>query len=280
MYRRFRLGGYLFNYQSQVTIELQGVAAQPFGLCLAKEVLSNCVIIVQSLSISIFALPEIARDTEPRPGEARVFQAQHISTALCSEGSAWSSAVIIPYCAPYPAQRASPPSQPISILIHEREIMESVGTLNHFLVYDSPGYSPKSSILRTRSPNNLPSAGSFTETNLYVAQIRTGVHPYFLDVVASPTSGRGLWLEWRSQSIGRVVLFDAGDGVIDDPSGKLSDIGPFDDTGSTRRGSRIGAKDIADAFRDCTDFSLDDGTGRVVVVASHGQVHILQFGTA
>ncbi|KAF8316474.1 uncharacterized protein EI90DRAFT_3158879, partial [Cantharellus anzutake] len=29
MYRRFRLGGYLFNYQSQVTIELQGVAAQP-----------------------------------------------------------------------------------------------------------------------------------------------------------------------------------------------------------------------------------------------------------
>ncbi|KAF8335726.1 uncharacterized protein EI90DRAFT_250151 [Cantharellus anzutake] len=29
MYRRFRLGGYLFNYQSQVTIELQGAAAQP-----------------------------------------------------------------------------------------------------------------------------------------------------------------------------------------------------------------------------------------------------------
>ncbi|KAF8331370.1 uncharacterized protein EI90DRAFT_3154615 [Cantharellus anzutake] len=278
LYKRSHLQGYLFNYESQVMIELKGAepTTQHHGTCLAMEVLSDCVIMIQPQSVNIFALPEVARDTEPPPAETKVFQAQHISTAFRPGNSDWHSGVIIPYCAPYPAQRATHPSHPIS-LIREK----SATILSHFLVYCPP--DPQPFVVRARRSNNDPRPRDFTELPLCIAQIRNGVRQHFFpDVMASPISGRGIWLEGsptEERSTEQLVLFNASEEVIDDDL-RLSDIGKPDNKKRTHKGATIAAKEMPHAVKDCTYCSFDDGTGRVVVATRHGQVRILQFGIA
>ncbi|KAF8316482.1 uncharacterized protein EI90DRAFT_3158884 [Cantharellus anzutake] len=287
LYRGSNFRGYLFNYRRQVMIELKG--AQPitrFRGALgfpAMEVLSDCVIIIQPFSVDIFALPDIAWNTEPQlPETDSVFQAQLISSAFLPEMVDWQSGIIIPYCAPYPAQRTSPPSQPISILVREKR--GKLHIMNHFYVYNPPKYDPKSLRLHAHLSITAASPGSFIETPLFVAQHRAGVHPHFFyDIVASPRSGRGLWLEnttspVMSRSLERLILFNVGENVVDDFP--LSDIGLFDNSESTCRGAKAGGSNVPDGVRNCSYCSFDDGTGRVVVATHDGRIRVLQFGIA
>ena len=285
---------YLFDYHNQVTIDFR--VSQPVShvsvgspnvwsscesifytqhpACLAMEVLSDCVIIVQLRSIDIFQLPDVARGWGPWPlRAARSFNAPLKFTKPCPPKSAWNSASIVPYCPPYPEERLSPASRPVSILASER--LDKPHAVKHYYIFHPP--RPILADSHSRSMNLSP-----TETLLHIAQVRTGVRPhYFHDVVVSPTSGRGLWVEQSETSPGmsrpleHLMIFSAPHSSV--VGGPLVDIGDSS-TDMIGKGVRIAARNVPDAVRNCSYCSFDDESGRVVVTTHDGYVRVLQFG--
>ncbi len=251
------------------------------------EVLSDCVITVRPQSIDIFQLPDVAPDNEARPpGAERTFNARHVSTTPNPPNSEWHSGAIIPYCEPYPAERWNPASRPISILIREKAGVTHI--MKHYHIFYPPG-SHNPSLPIPPNSNNQSMNVSPVVTQLYTAQILTGVRPHFFyDVVVSPTSGRGLWLEnatsrGMSRSSEHLMIFSAPHS--NQVGWPLADVGkPSADvvSGNSKSncgGVRVAAQNIPDAIRNCSYCSFDDGSGRVVVATHDGHVRVLQFGT-
>ncbi len=247
------------------------------------EVLSDCVITVRPQSIDIFQLPDVARDNEAwPPGAERTFHARHVSMTPSPSDSEWHSGAIIPYCAPYPAERKNPPSRPISILIREQAGVTHV--MKHYHIFYPPGanFGPSSSL-----PTNTSQSMNVrfpVMTQLHTTQILTGVRPhYFYRVVVSPTSGRGLWLEnptSRDMDMpDHLMIFSV-------PHSNLVGwplVGESESTADVVSGNsnyevvRIAVRNVP-IVRDCSYCSFDDGSGRVVMVTHDGFVRVLQFG--
>ena len=287
----------MFDYHNQVTIDFR--VSQPVGpvsvgspniwnscesifypqrpACLAMEVLGDCVIIVQLRSIDIFQLPDVVRGGGPLPpGAARSFNAPLMFTMPGPPKSEWNSASIIPYCPLYPAERLSPASRHISILARER--LDIPHTVKHYHIFHPPRTILADS--HSRSMNFSP-----TESLVHtISQVRTGVRPhYFHDVVVSPTSGRGLWMESATspgmpRSLEYLMVFSAPhSSLFGWPS---VDIGESS-TDMIEKGCwgvRVAAQNVPDAVRNCSYCSFDDESGRVVVASHDGYVRVLQFG--
>ena len=241
--------------------------------CMAIEVLSDCVIIIQPSSVDVFELPEIVTrndvdkpdDDNPRP----VISARLSKTKYRPVHSEWTAGAIIPYAAPYPARRSTPALRPISILVRERRDHEHI-IIHSQILCPPKGYEHVEPDPSQRRPDY--------DIGFYPYQVRRGLRPHFFDdIIVGPSSGRGLWLENlnspnAARAADRLMVFSAVPST-DDEEWHLVDIGDASREGSVR----LCARNFPEAVRYCSFCSFDDSVGRIVVASHDGRVRVLEM---
>ncbi|KAF9512540.1 hypothetical protein BS47DRAFT_1486216 [Hydnum rufescens UP504] len=273
-YARINSFGCLYNYRTGVSVgmETHGLAKLVRATCLAIEVLSDYIIIIQPTSVDLFELPEVVTQNDvenpPDGGPHPIISARLVKTKCRPPQSEWTAGAIIPYTAPYPAKRSTPASRPISILIRERS--ENKCVIHYHIVYPPKGLAPVGSDAPWRHPG--------LDTGFRPAQMRYGVRQHFFqEIVVAPASGRGLWLEnvtapGMTHTAERLMIFSTVPPTKGD-EWPMVDIGDANREGSIR----WSAKNFPEAVRYCSFCSFDDSVGRVVVATQDGRVRVLEM---
>ncbi|KAF8315874.1 hypothetical protein DL93DRAFT_814169 [Clavulina sp. PMI_390] len=223
-YRPSRRRVYIGNYRTGAVAWLDHgpsipMSIQPGVTCHSVELCHGCVVVSQLWGIDVFELPEgvvspIAEPQRDARNQVIPVMGRLLGSIPRDPTARWESSSIIPYCAPYPnpgSQYARHGAQrKVSVLIRMR-VRNEINTqdesvIHHVLLLLPPDLSSKVLALAPPPPPPVDAPRRDTDPpnpadpvgliQFLGVQTKSGIRPhYFHDMVVSPSSGRGFWLE-------------------------------------------------------------------------------------